>query len=330
MEATHQALLFPRVQPKLYLPTFALMLQSPFLLLICLAAGFATRYIPGFPADGFRKINKLIIWIPLPAITLEKISRMELAPEYLIPILASWWVFFGAMIFFGILAKVFGWDKKTWAAMSLVCGLGNTSFVGFPVIRLLYGEEGIRYAIFVDQPGTFLMLATGGVALAAYGATGKFSGKAIGSRLLQFPPFLCFVAAIVLPSAWLDTPVPAGGEDIGAWLSQIGLLLNPLAFLSIGMQFRFSAEGITLKPYAAGLMYKLMLAPLTVWLLFQIMQWEGLMYDITVLELAMPPMVTASIIAIEHDLRPRMSAAWINFGIPISALSLWIWTLILG
>jgi malate permease and related proteins len=306
------------------------MLQSPYLLLLCLLAGFLSRHLPGVPADAFRKINKLIIWIPLPAITLEKISRMQLLPEYMVPVIASWGVFVGALIFFGIMARIFGWDKKTWAAMSLVCGLGNTSFVGFPVIRMLYGEEGIQYAIFVDQPGTFLMLATGGVALAAYASTGTFSAQAIGKRLLQFPPFLCFIAAILLPSTWLDyAPVSSVG-NVGEMLAGIGQLLNPLAFLSIGMQFKFSGEGISIRPYAAGLFYKLLLAPFTVWLIFSLLKKEGLLYDITVLELAMPPMVTASIIAIENNLRPRMSAAWINFGIPLSALTLWLWASVLS
>lgn len=305
------------------------MLHNPLFLLGCLMAGFLSRYIPGMPEDIFRKVNRLIIWVPLPAITLEKIARMEITSQYLTPIFASWWVFFGAMIFFGILAKIFDWDKKTWAAMSLVCGLGNTSFIGFPVIRMLYGEEGIRYAIFVDQPGTFLMLATGGVALAAYASSGKFSFRMIGERLFQFPPFICFLLALLIPPAWLDQGVGTIDLSAGQILANIGLLLNPLAFLSIGMQFRFSGEGISFRPYFAGLMYKLLLAPFTVWAVFQWMGWSGLMFDITVLELAMPPMVTASIIAIEHNLRPRMAAAWINFGIPLSALTLWIWAIIL-
>jgi predicted permease len=34
----------------------------------------------------------------------------------------------------------------------LTAGLGNTSF-GFPIIEALYGEEGLKTAILVDQPG---------------------------------------------------------------------------------------------------------------------------------------------------------------------------------
>jgi predicted permease len=42
----------------------------------------------------------------------------------------------------------------------LTAGLGNTSFLGFPIIEALYGQEGMKTAILVDQPGTFVVLST--------------------------------------------------------------------------------------------------------------------------------------------------------------------------
>ena len=63
------------------------------------------------------------------------------------------WLGFGlSFIFFYGLGKLLGWSKKLIGCLIVVGGLGNTSFVGFPVIEALYGKEGIETAIIVDQP----------------------------------------------------------------------------------------------------------------------------------------------------------------------------------
>lgn len=301
------------------------MLQHPLILLAFMVAGYMSRYIPFIHKDAFRSINKWIIWIPLPAIMLEKISSIQFHPTFIAPVVSAWAIFLMGMVFFGLLSRIFNWDKKTWAALSLVCGLGNTSFVGYPVIRMIFGEEGIRYAILVDQPGTFLMLATLGVALAAYAGSGKFSFRQTSKKLISFPPFIGFVVAIILPAHWLDVHPANLDYSYENILHFIGLWLNPLAFLSLGMQFSFSFKEIPLTPFLTGLAFKLILAPLVLAIALHYSGISGQLFQVTVLELAMPPMLTASIIAVEYRLRPQLSVALINFGIPISALTLSLW-----
>jgi malate permease and related proteins len=43
------------------------------------------------------------------------------------------------------------------------------------------------------------------------------------------------------------------------------------------------------------------------------------------LEMAMPPMLGASIIAMEHDLEPDLIALLIGIGVPLSMLTTWGW-----
>ncbi len=42
----------------------------------------------------------------------------------------------------------------------MCAGFGNTSFVGIPLIQAMYGEEGLKTVMLVDQPG-FVALSTG-------------------------------------------------------------------------------------------------------------------------------------------------------------------------
>jgi hypothetical protein len=301
--------------------------QSPYFLILCILVGLVARYFPSIPEDTYRKINRFIIWIPLPAITLEKIPQIALNGEVIFPVISAWWVFLFGASFFGLLSYLFRWDIKTWAVLTMVCGLGNTSFVGYPVVKMVFGEESLKYAIFVDQPGTFLCLSTLGVAVGAIASSGSFQVLSIFKRLIQFPPFPCFLIALMIPVAWLSIPV--GSTDTGNILSWIGSWMTPLAFISVGMQFKPSFKDVPIYPYLGGIFYKLILAPLSVWLIFLLLGKSGELFDVTVLELAMPPMITASIIAIDLGLKPTLANALINFGIPTSALTLFIWSLIL-
>jgi malate permease and related proteins len=46
---------------------------------------------------------------------------------------------------------------------------------------------------------------------------------------------------------------------------------------------------------------------------------------VAMLEMAMPPMLGASIIAIDNDLEPELVAILIGIGVPLSMLTAWAW-----
>ncbi|MCO5234138.1 MAG: AEC family transporter [Chitinophagales bacterium] len=297
-------------------------------LLLCLSAGFIIKQRHLLPEDAFKKVNKFILYFTIPAITLEKISQIDLKIEFLAPTISGWGFFILAGLFFGILKYLYKWDKKTWAALTLGCGLGNTSFVGYPVTKLLFGDQGLQYAIFVDQPGTFACLSTLGIGLAAYASGEKLTIKNMIWQLITFPAFTCFFIALMMPSE-IFRDIELGGIQILKILSYIGSWTNPLAFLSIGMQFSFSFSEINTKQFGWGLVYKLLLGPLVFWTIFYFSGLKGMIYDVSVIELAMPPMITAFIIATEYNLSPKLSASLVNYGLPLSAVTLYLWGIFL-
>jgi predicted permease len=60
-----------------------------------------------------------------------------------------------------------------------------------------------------------------------------------------------------------------------------------------------------------------------------VFQLEGLILDVSVMEAAMAPMITGSIIAITHDLEPKLASLLVGIGIPLSFFTLGIWYFIL-
>lgn len=285
------------------------------------AAGYLLKLIPGFPRNFYQKVNAFIIYGPLPAITLLFIPRLELGREALFPVLSAWYLFALAIPCFYLLKRAFGWSRETFAALVLVCGLGNTSFIGYPVISMLYGADKLSYAILVDQ-STFVILSTVGVIWAATFAHGRPSLNMVARRLLRFPPFLAFLVALVLPTDAL-APVERPLEILGG-------LMVPLAIFSIGMQFRFLVRDINYGAFYSGLFFKLVFAPATLFaIMFLLAGRSGVLYEVTLLECAMPPMITAAIIANQYKLEGDLANALVTYGIPAAFATLWGWTLVL-
>jgi predicted permease len=295
------------------------LLQQPSILLFLFILGIIAQYFSFLPKDGYRSINKFILYVPLPAIVLTKIPFLEITHEVIFPIASAWIIFFASAVFAYIFCRIMKYDKKTMACLILCCGLGNTSFVGYPILKYFYGEQSLQYAIFVDQPGSFLILSTFGILVATYFSASSLDTKQMGLRLIKFPPFLIFILALFLQKELIT------GNTFYI-LDLLGKFMVPLAILSLGLQFKLSLKEIEWKKLSAGLFYKLLLAPFIVFVLFYfILNKQGELYTVSVLECAMPPMITSSILAIEYNLDEKLANALPTLGILFSVPTLLFW-----
>ena len=162
------------------------------LIFVFLFLGLVFQNIKGFPTNIYKLLNKIVIYFCLPALALYYIPKIEGSNELLYPIGVAWITFAGAYLFFTFLGKKFGWSKKLIGCLIITAGLGNTSFLGFPIIKALYGEEGMKTAILVDQPGSFVVLSTFAIVVATLYSTGKPNAVQIVKKIAIFPPFITF------------------------------------------------------------------------------------------------------------------------------------------
>jgi len=276
------------------------------------------------PKDFFKKINRFIIYIPLPAIALNKIPQLHIDQQVILPILSVWIIFFTSILFFFLAGKYFKLSKATIACLILSCGLSNTSFVGFPVLTQLYGSESLQYAIFIDQPGSFLVMSSFGILTASFASTGIFNIQTIFKKLLSFPPFLCFLIALILPKNFFN-------HSVNTILETIGSIMIPLAMLSLGLQFKLELKNTPWRNFAIGISYKLILAPLLIYIiLYFILGQDTYINKIAIMENAMPPMITSSIIASEYGLDEELAGVLPTLGIILSISTLAGWYFLLG
>jgi len=102
-------------------------------------------------------------------------------------------------------------------------------------------------------------------------------------------------------------------------LERLGSLLTPLALFSIGLQLRLSGVRHRLPALALGLSYKLLLVPaLTALGLLALPDLSPVVVQAALLQAAMGPMVSAAILAAEHDLDPDLAVLMVGVGVPLS------------
>jgi malate permease and related proteins len=283
------------------------------LLGVCLVLGLLARRTGRFPEETGAAFNAFLLNVSLPALILRAMHRLEFAPGLVVAAVAPWLLFVGAVAYLRLLGPRLGLSHRSVTALVLTAGLGNTAFVGLPMATALLGPGGTAVAVVADQLGSFLVVAT----LATVTATRAGAGSALGVRalvrkVLVFPPFQALVVALVLrPFAY--------PEWLEAVLQRLGDLLTPLALFIVGFQLRFQGVRPRVPALVLGLSYKLALAPLaTLGVLMLLPGLDLVVKQATVLQIAMAPMVTAALLAAEHDLDPELAVLMVGVGIPLS------------
>jgi len=291
------------------------------LLGVCLVLGVLARRSGRFPPQTAPVLNAFVLFVALPALIVRVLHRLEFRAELLAAALTPWLVFVAAMAFFRGLGPRLGLGQASVAALVLTAGLSNTAFVGLPMAEALLGREGLAVAVVVDQLGSFLLLATLATYVAARASAGgrPLRPAELVRKVVMFPPFLALVLGLVLrPWAfpgWLET-----------LLERLGSTLTPLTLFSVGFQLRLSGVLARKGALALGLGYKLALAPAMVVLALWVVPGAApIVREATVLQNAMAPMVSAAILASEHELDPELAALMVGVGIPLSFLTAPLW-----
>lgn len=293
------------------------------LVFICLLLGMAFQHVKRFPKDAAGALNAYVIYVALPALVLNEIPKLALDHRALLPVLAAWAVMiFGAALTL-VAAHYLRWSRSITGAMVLVVSLGNTSFVGFPLIAAHLGTQAIPYAILYDQFGTFLALNTLGIAVAGYYSREAGRSAPLWREMLSFPPFLALLLALLLRFTeyplWLNEVLP-----------RLAGTLVPVVMVAVGLQWRLRLQRDHALPLVVALVFILVLEPAFALLLVKVFGITGLVAHVIVLEAAMPAMISAGVLAMAHNLAPRLASAIVGYSLMVSLVSVWGWRLIIA
>lgn len=286
------------------------------MLLLCLAIGMALRLFKRAPDNAHTSINSFIIYVSLPALTLLQIHAITLDPSLLYAILMPWLLFTTSALLFWMVGRALKLPKATTGALAVVGGLGNTSFIGLPMIESFYGPSGMPVGIMIDQLGSYLVLGTFGILLICFYAEGAITPREIAKRIFTSPPLIALVVALAL----VPVTYPAWATLV---LVRLADTLAPLALVSVGLQLHLGALRGNRGPLALGLGFKLVLAPALILLIYAgALGLRGFTTQITLFEAGMAPMIGDSIVAIQYGLNAPLISLMVGIGTVLSFVTL--------
>ncbi len=282
-----------------------------------LLIGIFVRRLPQFPKETGNVLNLFVIYVSLPALVLLKIPELTFSENILIPVVMPWFMLVTSAGIVLLLSKILKFKREITGTLLLMVPLGNTSFLGIPMVKAFFNEQAVSYAILYDQLGSFLALATyGSLIIAIYGHSIKPpTVKSVAKKVATFPPFIILILALLLR----PFQYPAVLTEI---LNSLTATLVPVVMVAVGYQLTLRLEKKIALPLCLGLTLKLIVAPAIALTACKILDLKGQGAQVSIFEAGMPPMVSAGALAILAKLSPPLTAAMVGLGIILSFLTL--------
>jgi predicted permease len=258
----------------------------------------------------------------LPATILRLVPTLTMRWDLLLLVATPWLMLLLAWLASRAVSRVLRLNAATTAAVLLCTALGNTSFLGFPLIGALRGDAAITLAAVYDQLGSFLILCTIAPLIVARASGGASqSVRATVLRVFSFPPFLALLIALL--------PLPPQPAVVAQVLLLLSRALIPVAMFAVGLRLRVTPPKER-AAFGTALALKLVLLPACALLVALATGAAPEVRDVAVLETAMPAMITAGALAMAANLAPELAAALVGWGIVLAQISVPAWALLLS
>lgn len=285
---------------------------------------FISGYIfKRFHSDSSKELIDLVLYFIFPVFIIYKIHYLKFNEDIYLVCLIAFLSFCLGIVFAFVFAKLFNLDKNKTAMIAVGAAFGNTSFLGFAFVQSYYGEYALSLAVFYDQIN-MLLVALFVPILSSYGtSTHKIKIKTIVKNILSFPPTIAFILAVATKPFYFP-------NVLEQFLSMVSSTLVPLVIFAVGMKFVLSDIKGEEKLVAATLFTSMVLIPLSLYGISLYFFEIDIALKTAIIEAAMPPMVLATVIAINSGLHEKLGMATLGVGMVLSFVTIPIWVYVLS
>ena len=270
--------------------------------------------------DNSKQLVDFIIYFSLPAIVFSKIYPLQLDTKIL------WLIFmFMAIIFFNLflsycVGKIMRLNRVTLATFMIMATFGNTSFIGFSYIDAFYGQDYIVYGVIYDIFGSFLLLVSVGMIIITWGSGRKNSVLNISKSIFLFPPMIMFIITIFAKNFEIPKFLIYTSTNLGA-------TLVPIAMIAIGMKLELKHIFTKLHIVTVAVVLKMLIVPIIVLFVFKYFYGiDETWVKVTIIEVAMPPMTMAAVLAIKGGLDEKIAINSLVLGVIVSLFTITLFT----
>ncbi|RAP50305.1 MAG: hypothetical protein BZ133_05855 [Methanosphaera sp. SHI613] len=280
---------------------------------IMIIVGLFLKHINFLKSTDSQVLNKIVINITLPSLIFINLSTASIEGEViLLPITAVFLVIITALIAYAY-SRFRSYSKRLTWTIILASSMMNTAFIGYPVIIGVLGNEGFVMSIFYDMAMAVMFVVYAMILVGVFGG----NKKQVIHDGLTFTPLW----AVVFALAFNIFNIPLGYvlETSLNYLSQATI---PLIMLSLALKLDFKNIKSRLSDTAFILSLRLILAPLLVMIIYRILNIGSLIYDVAVLDSAMPIAMNCLVLSINYDLDSNLTSSVIFVSTLISVVSL--------
>jgi malate permease and related proteins len=226
----------------------------------------------------------------------------------------------------GSLPRETSWSKATQGSFLLAMMVGNTGYMGFPVILTLVGKDYFVWGLIFDLLGSTLGAYGLGVAIAAhFGNSGDQDPqqrwwKPLTKAMLKNPALWSLMIGLTIRNVGLP-------EIVEQSLKYISAPVVPASLIMIGMQLSKLTSLGKLRQSSVCLFIKMLLVPLFVGTGLMFFGITGAPRLALVLQMSMPPAFATLVIAQAYNLDRDLSVTAIAFGsiTLLFTLPIWVW-----
>ncbi|GBF36009.1 AEC family transporter [Methanofervidicoccus abyssi] len=283
------------------------------IIVLLIFIGYISKYLGILKEEDRSVLNNVVVYISMPSTVfltiIKNVSPEELPLFIKLPIL----IFF-IFILCGIVGYILGsylkLEKRSIGGLILVCALGNTGFLGYPIIYGFYGDPGLVRAIFCDMGSVIASLLIGTFVGITFGEGRKEGGPTflyIIKKLLRFPPFIACILSI------LFVIFDIGIEDIPTFLvdtlDYLSKATVPLIMISLGLSLSPSSTKFGIRYGILAFLVRMGIAPLLAVIFSVLFSLGGLEKNVLILQSAMPSAMMSLVFSLLYRLDIKLVAS---------------------
>ncbi len=270
-----------------------------------------------------RPFSRVMLYFFTPALVFGSAYRAQLNSEYFS--IAVFELVITALlgVITWLLIQAFRYDRLTASAFALGVMFVNAGNYGLPLIQFAYGTEGIARAVIY-----FTLSAILTQTLAVFVASaGHATVRDALINVFKLPMVYAVVLGLIFNQLHVLNEQIVLPEPIMKAVDLAASAAVPLMLTILGIEL----AGVKIEndrgPIALATAVKLLITPLLAFPLAALLNLQGITRAVSIIEASMPTAVTASIIAVEFNARPKIVTGIVFVSTLISVITL---TVLLG
>lgn len=267
------------------------------------------------PSDS-KPINAIILYVGLPAFIIRAVHGAKLDGDLVLVVGIAWAVFAVTLLLGWLFVRLLKLPRNVAGGFLLVAALGNTGYIGYPVVQALLGDRALPQAIFYDVFGTVGALLLVGLLIAERFGDSEERRKHPIREVLGFPAVLALAVGLATRGLVIPNAVSNG-------LGILANLIVPLIMISVGLSLRMGLIRRWAGPLATIVVLRLAVAPLLAFALGSaVLAKDGSAVSLVTLQAGMPAMMLTLVVGARFELDTDFIASAIFVTTVVSALSI--------